>query len=564
MYRLLIVDDEELIADGLYEIFRGAVGLDLDVIKVYSAQAAIDWLNRTRIDIVLTDISMPEMNGIALMETIHDRWARCKVIFLTGHSEFEYIYKAIQYPNVSYILKAEGTESVIHAVEKAVAAIDKELETGDLIQNAREQIQMALGLFQKDYLSRLLSADRSVGVSNAQFKELSIPMDASKRVFVMLCAIAGIDGENGYMQSAQMRFSVLQIVERYLAGHMNVVSVTDAYDRFVFLIQPMESGDDPALAYDKILLFLRGILEMIQAACRANLSLATSFAIGSNACLWEAVQDKYLHLTHLLNTIAESEKDIVVDEGEVISNGGDEQILLAHYRLSQEAHEIAFLNTALGQKRLGLMEQYLETGQRDRFFEALMGLLTPLCKIKSRNNPLALETYYMVAMYLMGFINRWGLYEKVAFHMGISKLFSASEFDSWEEAGEYLTKLSEVLFEIQQSQQKKRSDNIIGLLQGYIHSHLNEDISLVRLSEQVYLNPSYLSRMYKQETGENLSDFIDRARIDKAKELMHNDKIKINEIGAMVGYDTAASFTRFFRKLSGLSPQEYRSNLMSR
>lgn len=210
------------------------------------------------------------------------------------------------------------------------------------------------------------------------------------------------------------------------------------------------------------------------------------------------------------------------------------------------------------------MEQYLETGQRECFFEALNELTAPLCRIKSRNNPLALEAYYTVAMYLMGFINRWRLYEKVAFHIGIKKLLYAGDFDSWEEATAYLTKLAQVLFELKHSQQKRRSDNVIATLQEYIHAHLNEDLSLVRLSEQVYLNPSYLSRIYKQETGANLSDFIESVRIEKAKELMKNERLKINEIAAMVGYDTAASFTRFFRKMAGLSPQEYRESLLNR
>src|SRR5690606_14704865 len=110
MYRLLIVDDEEIIVNGLYEIFRNIKDLDLDVYKAYSGEEAIEWLNRTRVDIVLTDIRMPGIDGLELLEIIHRSWPQCRVIFLTGYDEFEYVYKAIQHKAVNYILKIEDND----------------------------------------------------------------------------------------------------------------------------------------------------------------------------------------------------------------------------------------------------------------------------------------------------------------------------------------------------------------------------------------------------------------------------------------------------------------------
>ena len=81
MYRLLIVDNEEIIVNHLYEIFRGIDHLDLDVYKAYGGEEAIEWLNRTRIDIVLTDIDMPHIDGLQLMEEIYRSWPQCRVIF---------------------------------------------------------------------------------------------------------------------------------------------------------------------------------------------------------------------------------------------------------------------------------------------------------------------------------------------------------------------------------------------------------------------------------------------------------------------------------------------------
>jgi two-component system response regulator YesN len=83
-------------------------------------------------------------------------------------------------------------------------------------------------------------------------------------------------------------------------------------------------------------------------------------------------------------------------------------------------------------------------------------------------------------------------------------------------------------------------------------------LSLIRLSEQVRLNPSYLSRLYRQTTGVTLSDFIDHERIALAKELPSGAYVHVQDVAQQTGYESAMSFTRFFKKNTGHSPQEYR------
>lgn len=81
MYRLLIVDDEEIITEALYEVLSQSMREELDICKAFSAKEALRWLARTRVDIVLTDIRMPGMSGIELMEEIKTYWPRCRIIF---------------------------------------------------------------------------------------------------------------------------------------------------------------------------------------------------------------------------------------------------------------------------------------------------------------------------------------------------------------------------------------------------------------------------------------------------------------------------------------------------
>src|SRR5690606_19167582 len=97
---------------------------ELDVCRAYSGKEALAWMARTRIDIVLTDIRMPGMSGLDLSAQIVTHWPRCRIIFLTGYSEFEYAYQAIQMANVRYLLKTEGYDKVMETVREVVRELD--------------------------------------------------------------------------------------------------------------------------------------------------------------------------------------------------------------------------------------------------------------------------------------------------------------------------------------------------------------------------------------------------------------------------------------------------------
>jgi two-component system response regulator YesN len=107
----------------------------------------------------------------------------------------------------------------------------------------------------------------------------------------------------------------------------------------------------------------------------------------------------------------------------------------------------------------------------------------------------------------------------------------------------------------------ERTERIIQKLNRYIVEHLDKDLSLAILADAVYLNPSYLSNLYKTSTGRNISDYITELRVDKAKALLAESQAKVQDVAVAVGFDTAGYFTRFFKKHVGVTPQEFRSRL---
>ena len=124
----MIVDDELEILEWLKELFCYDCDRKLDVYGANSGKKALQLLNEVSFDVVLTDIKMPGMDGVALFRKIKENWPKCKVIFLTGYRDFDYIYEIIQNKDVRYVLKSEGDQVIMDHVLQAFGEIDEMLE----------------------------------------------------------------------------------------------------------------------------------------------------------------------------------------------------------------------------------------------------------------------------------------------------------------------------------------------------------------------------------------------------------------------------------------------------
>lgn len=114
----------------------------------------------------------------------------------------------------------------------------------------------------------------------------------------------------------------------------------------------------------------------------------------------------------------------------------------------------------------------------------------------------------------------------------------------------------------QQAVSETRSARMVAVkeAQKFVLSHLSGDLSLQTISEHLQMHPAYLSRLYKLETGDNLSDYITRLKMEKSQQLLKHSTHKIYEVAIEVGYQNPHYFIKLFKKHYGLTPQEYRNS----
>jgi two-component system, response regulator YesN len=557
MYRLLVVDDEAVIADGLCEVLQGVPELELDVYKAYSGHEAVKLFDKTRFDIVLTDIRMPEMDGLQLLEEIRAKWPKCRVIFLTGYHEFSYVYTAIQHEAVNYLLKTEGYDKVIQTVAQTVGDMEAEWRAEALLEQAREQSEKAKELLRKDFLYGVLKGRIDAEeVNRQQFADLDVPLRAEDPVLLLLGRVNVASGGTTYSDRMRRLYRVRTVARSYLSSHAVFVDYVHEQQDLVWLLQPLQGSADESPnakneAWPTLSTFLKGSLELVQAACKESSGGELSLVLDDSPVTWADAAERFAQLNMLMNyRIGQSHGLLLGTQA-------------ARRDSDAESHRPNRLRVRPAV--LDLLTERLEQGKRDEYARTLDEATAALRELESMHHAGAQELYYAIAMILFSYMNRWGLTEEAAAAIGLHKLMRPAEHESWPAAIAYLGKVGEVLFKLQNQEEERRADAVIAMIQKHIQNHLHDpnEISLVRLADLAFFNPSYLSRLFKQVSGINLSEYIADARLTRAKRLLEDPNLKIQEVADRLGYGTATNFTRSFRKATNMTPQDYRASLLN-
>lgn len=541
MYRLLIVDDEEIITEALYEVFNQFMPDDLDICKAFSAKEALNWLSRTRIDIVLTDIRMPGMSGLELMEEIRLYWPRCRIIFLTGYSEFEYAYQAIQKLNVRYLLKTEGYTKVIQTVQEVIHEINNENQMTNLLEQSQEQMDTLGFMTQSEYFRHFLH-DSQITYEHSdsviqEFESLNIVLDPKAPVVLALGHMSD-PFEGGYIEKNELFSLTRAIWNSFMTDQIKSVALVDKYGDLLWFLQRAQHTDDKFSNH--LIKYMEGTLELIQQACLETQGISISFTISGSPCKWNEITNQYERLRQLQRMKI-----------------GDGVSLIQIDRVDQTMISNPNEGSRLGPK-VEVLRAHLDAGRSEEFFKGFDEVAQHTLNVSDSVHR-SVETYYSLALILLSYINRFSLHH----HIGeYSKLMLLDKHTSMTEGFQYLQLLAERVFKLKVMNEQNRTSLIIGKICEFIKEHLSEDLSLVRLAEVHYFNPSYLSRFFKQEHGVNLSEYIDECRIRKAKELLCNGDLKVRDVALLVGYEAAHSFTRFFKKSTGMTPQEYRDSII--
>jgi len=548
MYSLLIVDDMPIITDGLAKLFQGEERLGLEIHKAYSGLQAIEILKNHRIDIVLSDILMPGMDGIELLRQIHSHWPTCKVVLLTSHSEFNYVQSAMSLGSLEYILKTESDDKIVQAIEKAIQALDKEKEASRLINKAEAHMRLALPTLQKEYVGSLIQGKKVPAPLLAEhFANIELPLHADAPVLVLIGRVDDWNELTMAPDKSLIIYAVQNIVEEMLSTAVTSMSLVYESSKIIWLIQ---SGDSRPVYWESTFHHVNGMLEAIQDTCMRLLHLSVSFVLSSHETEWPELADKIHSLKYLLVRGLGGHKGTLLTE----TNGSWNEKRLLHELVvsSPDKQSIRQL-----QSKIPMLLNALESGNEEEF-ERMYEEVAPIFLDEKLTGMRKIELYHALSYVFLTFVNKYDLESELGEQVDWSKLVHYNDEVPWKQWDTFFRQLASLIFAVNREDQEQSTHEVVRKVHGFIESNLSADLSLNQLADHVHLNPSYLSRLYKQMTGTGLSEHMSEVRDRKAKELLMVSHLKVHEIAASLGYNSSHAFSRFFKKQNGMTPQEYR------
>jgi len=509
MYQLLIVDDECMIADLLFESLSQELEEELICHKAYSARSALTIMEETTIDILLTDITMPGISGIELHKSTMQINPRCKVIFLTGFNDFSLIQYALRSESVDFILKSESNDVIYNSIRKAVKELDDALHTEKMRLLSHKQWELSLPILRERLVLALLDGE---AYKREAFEEVEFPMCLDSGVQLMMARV-----DEGSRISGTEQFKLKCTVDEYLKQDVAVFSVIHGGD-ILWLVQSPKKEH------------IKSSMAAIQDICHKSFNTMMSFVLSESCLQYEEIFSAWYSLKQTILKLRSLSPGMLLIENRqnpAMNAGQNSDNIIRKIN-----HSIEILQRENYEEHIAELKSYIGNTAPDK--------------------PTRMEVALHIYLAFFSRANRGG----VSLDISFADFLSCG--DNWDEFTQLFEKLAEDFFTKHNKTAFAHTNEVLGNLYRYIHENLDGDTSLNKLAEISHFNPSYLSRLFKQLTNENLTDYIGRLKYEKAVKLLTETDMRIIQISAELGFETQAYFWRFFKKYAGVGPQEFR------
>ncbi|TBL76534.1 response regulator [Paenibacillus thalictri] len=534
--QLLLVDDETSVVDTLADTIPWhQLGVTV-VHKAYSGFEAIEILENAAVNIVITDIRMPGMSGLELIQTIRSKWKKTKCMLLSGYAEFSYAQKAIELNTLEYLIKPISDEELIEKLRKVITEVRREWEEVASYQKAMQAFRENLPLLREKMLLNVLSGkSRDWGRNFEHAGLLNINFKPELRFAVLLIRLEQRFNRFDDFDCSLMEYSVRNIAEELLSEHFSLWFCKDHYDYLVFLVGYNEQAiDGSAFAAEQKR--LEKLSVQLQENVQFYLKGDISVVISRTGCFPE---DAYLLYQDALLAIRNR---IGNDSGMFLSLTGEPDSIVALKKLYEPP----------------LLIHLLEAGRWEASFEKLAAIFEELDHSWQESQEHLQEVFFALSATFVYIAHRNGkrLMDLIGLHYG--KLEEKRPFRTHAQLREWALNVIDEIKKQADDEKRDMHDLVVDEVKAFILQHLSEDVSLQTIADHVHLHPVYVSKIFKLITGENVSEYLYQLRMEKAAHLLKHTNDKIYEITFQLGYNNPPYFIKVFKKHYGLTPQEYR------
>jgi two-component system response regulator YesN len=526
-YRICIIDDME---DAVESLVKNIAWSDCDIRVCGTATNGRDGLELVlyeKPDIVLTDIRMPQMDGLEMVARLLKELPNCKVIIMSGFFDFEYAQKALRLGALDYLTKPLTPQELDKTMKKVVEQLKAERELQDQTLRLEQKFNESMPLFKYEQLNLLIRYETSREAAEDRWHKLNLEM-GNGRFAVMVAEIDNwsLPGDQIRIQEVEMaRFAIQNIWEETVCSEATGIVFPDAYtNRLVCIINFMDELN----------------LEMIGERGRINIQ------------------------NHSKNTVSIGVSDIVTIEN--LPQAYNQALTALSYNFYTGGNSIfCFSDHQFGGKGMVGCESEkekelllsLRAGNQEKMALIMNEIVDHFCdsepslapnEIISRINELIVlikrELQEAVPLHHLDAIN-----EEFA-------LISRTHVVTVHQLKQLLLSICEFSCGLIHREQESETTRLVNVATQYIDSNLGENLTIGDYAAYVHLSTSYFASLFKKTKGLTVHQYVIREKINLAKKMLLQDKM-VQEIAGELGFEDRRYFTEVFKKLTGVTPTQY-------
>lgn len=532
MLKVLIADDEYKICQ-LIEKLIDWKSLDMEVAGTASnGIEALEKIRELSADIAITDIRMPGCDGLELIRKAKEVRPKIEFVIISGYRHFEYAQTAIRYGVSDYLLKPIRKEELT----ETLAAIRQRLREESEQLTRQERVIMTMKSdeerLRSNFLSGLIYRDSKV---MAELKDLELVNNRyhfSFREGLFSVCIIKCDG-----RSLEEKKNLDFVTEREQSAIRDIL--TDAVrdfeilpqDSFLFIL--LNYGEEQKKDIRRL---CREILEHVAAHGAVLDDIRVTVAVGETVDSLEAIQKSYRNARNLI------EERLVSGTGRVLEG--------------QTGSQKDFTGTELFSEFNRQMNAALESLSTDRVRNTILSLKEGLLSAGHFSGHEVLQMSREVCNLYLFFMKGHGIQVEDGFMERFHE--GTDECAGMDELFDYMTRTICQSYNRSVAMKRQEDNRPVRQTRQYIREHYAEVVTLEGVSSVVGLAPTYLSAVFKKETGQTFLEFLSDTRMNAAKQLLKETNDPVAVVCEKVGYSDVRYFTKSFTRFAGLKPNEYR------
>ncbi|PMC40830.1 two-component system response regulator [Bacillus sp. UMB0899] len=524
--KVVITDDEIQIRKGLrMKVDWEKEGFQI-VGEASNGKETLDLLNSTDVDIVITDVRMPIMDGIEFAKRANRDYPHVKVIVLSGYSDFEYVRSSLVEGVKDYLLKPVAPDELIQALNRIRSEVEQEKRKKLETEKMNKLVHTQLEEMKQQYILHLAKEELiEINVTLDRLQQLQLNEFTSKDVTVQFFTIEMRTKDTQALKELWIPFMMLC---KEIAGeYENTYCFYDAnYKNMLHFIHRVDrdKGEQITLIVDKVQKYVKMYLKM-------------ETVVGIGKIVTGLKEFKSGYISALLSW---SQSKL----------GSHSQIIDG--TINQELYEFS----PDVEKRL---VNSIENVSIQDFKHNMKGILG------ETNNQSMMSFSFAasrVLFLLSSLATKYNLDTTVRHHLIWNCQQSIWQLNTQQTVIDQLIKLAgHIIKKIQEARYSSNGSEIVANVREFLKKHYASEISLTSLSEQFHINSAYLSELFKYHVGQNFSDYLIQLRIEKAKEFLIDRQLKIIDVAYLVGFSNSGYFSTVFKKHVGKTPAEFRKEV---